>query len=114
MTPERMAAMEAEAAGEENTGIMRVVDSERGRLDEAQSPVAGGGSRGPEVCWGSVRRLAWVSANVNSLLGRAGWRVFGCSRGAVVAFEATSFTIDHKSARGGCRAKLAAPHAPTR
>jgi (E)-4-hydroxy-3-methylbut-2-enyl-diphosphate synthase len=41
MTPERMAAMEAEAAGEENTGIMRVVDSERGRLDESQSPVAG-------------------------------------------------------------------------
>jgi (E)-4-hydroxy-3-methylbut-2-enyl-diphosphate synthase len=41
MTPERMAAMEAEAAGEENTGIMRVIDSEHARLDESQSPVAG-------------------------------------------------------------------------
>ncbi|HEX3978056.1 MAG TPA: flavodoxin-dependent (E)-4-hydroxy-3-methylbut-2-enyl-diphosphate synthase [Solirubrobacteraceae bacterium] len=41
MTPERMAAMEAEAAGEENAGIMRVVDSEHARLDESQSPVAG-------------------------------------------------------------------------
>ena len=41
MTPERMAAMEAAAAGKENAGIMRVVDSERPRLDEAQSPVAG-------------------------------------------------------------------------
>jgi (E)-4-hydroxy-3-methylbut-2-enyl-diphosphate synthase len=41
MTPERVAAMEAEAAGEENTGIMRVVDSEHARLDESQSPVAG-------------------------------------------------------------------------
>jgi (E)-4-hydroxy-3-methylbut-2-enyl-diphosphate synthase len=40
MTPERMAAMEAEAAGEENGGIMRVVDSGR-RLDESESPVAG-------------------------------------------------------------------------
>jgi (E)-4-hydroxy-3-methylbut-2-enyl-diphosphate synthase len=39
MTPERMAAMEAEAAGEENAGIMRRVES--GRLDESQSPVAG-------------------------------------------------------------------------
>ena len=39
MTPERMAAMEAEAAGEENAGIMRVIDAQR--LDEAQSPVAG-------------------------------------------------------------------------
>jgi (E)-4-hydroxy-3-methylbut-2-enyl-diphosphate synthase len=39
MTPERMAAMEAEAAGEENAGIMRRVDS--GRLDESASPVAG-------------------------------------------------------------------------
>jgi (E)-4-hydroxy-3-methylbut-2-enyl-diphosphate synthase len=37
MTPERLAAMEAEAAGEESTGIMRVVE----RLDESQSPVAG-------------------------------------------------------------------------
>jgi (E)-4-hydroxy-3-methylbut-2-enyl-diphosphate synthase len=36
MTPERLAAMEA-AAGEENGGIMRVVE----RLDEAQSPVVG-------------------------------------------------------------------------
>jgi (E)-4-hydroxy-3-methylbut-2-enyl-diphosphate synthase len=42
MTPERLAAMEAEAAGGESTGIMRVVDSDRPtRLDEAQSPVAG-------------------------------------------------------------------------
>ena len=40
MTPERMAAMEAAAAGEENAGIMRrVVDGVR--LDESQSPVAG-------------------------------------------------------------------------
>ncbi len=42
MTPERLAAMEAAAAGEENTGIMRRVDGEPGsRLDESQSPVAG-------------------------------------------------------------------------
>jgi hypothetical protein len=34
-----MAAMEAEAAGEENPGIMRRVDP--ARLDDAQSPVAG-------------------------------------------------------------------------
>jgi (E)-4-hydroxy-3-methylbut-2-enyl-diphosphate synthase len=40
MTPERMAAMEAEAAGEENDGIMRVVAPSR-RLDESESPVAG-------------------------------------------------------------------------
>jgi (E)-4-hydroxy-3-methylbut-2-enyl-diphosphate synthase len=40
MTPERMAAMEAEAAGEQNAGIMRVVESGR-RLDESESPVAG-------------------------------------------------------------------------
>jgi (E)-4-hydroxy-3-methylbut-2-enyl-diphosphate synthase len=39
MTPERMAAMEAEAAGAENAGIMRRV--EPARLDDAQSPVAG-------------------------------------------------------------------------
>jgi (E)-4-hydroxy-3-methylbut-2-enyl-diphosphate synthase len=39
MTPERLAAMEAEAAGEENAGIMRVVES--ARLDESESPVAG-------------------------------------------------------------------------
>jgi (E)-4-hydroxy-3-methylbut-2-enyl-diphosphate synthase len=39
MTPERLAAMEAEAAGEESGGIMRVVDSTR--LDESESPVAG-------------------------------------------------------------------------
>ena len=32
MTPERMAAMEAEAAGEESTGIMRVVER-AGRLE---------------------------------------------------------------------------------
>ncbi len=38
MTPERIAAMEAEAAGEENAGIMRVIDAQR--LDESQSPVA--------------------------------------------------------------------------
>src|SRR6201986_3464386 len=37
MTPERMAALEAAAAGEENTGIMQRVE----RLDETQSPVAG-------------------------------------------------------------------------
>jgi (E)-4-hydroxy-3-methylbut-2-enyl-diphosphate synthase len=37
MTPERLAAMEAEAAGEQNTGIMRRVE----RLDESESPVAG-------------------------------------------------------------------------
>jgi (E)-4-hydroxy-3-methylbut-2-enyl-diphosphate synthase len=37
MTPERMAAMEAEAAGQENAGIMQRVE----RLDESQSPVAG-------------------------------------------------------------------------
>ncbi len=37
MTPERMAALEAEAAGEENAGIMRRVE----RLDESESPVAG-------------------------------------------------------------------------
>jgi (E)-4-hydroxy-3-methylbut-2-enyl-diphosphate synthase len=37
MTPERLAAMEAEAAGQENAGIMRRVE----RLDESQSPVAG-------------------------------------------------------------------------
>jgi (E)-4-hydroxy-3-methylbut-2-enyl-diphosphate synthase len=41
MTPERVAAMEAEAAGAESTGIMRVIDSEAARLDESQSPVAG-------------------------------------------------------------------------
>ena len=42
MTPERLAAMEAAAAGEENAGIMRRVDGEPGaRLDESQSPVAG-------------------------------------------------------------------------
>jgi (E)-4-hydroxy-3-methylbut-2-enyl-diphosphate synthase len=41
MTPERLAAMEAAAAGEENAGIMRRVESERARLDESQSPVAG-------------------------------------------------------------------------
>jgi (E)-4-hydroxy-3-methylbut-2-enyl-diphosphate synthase len=41
MTPERIAAMEAAAAGEENAGIMRVIDPEHARLDEAQSPVAG-------------------------------------------------------------------------
>jgi (E)-4-hydroxy-3-methylbut-2-enyl-diphosphate synthase len=40
MTPERMAAMEAEAAGEQNDGIMRVIESGR-RLDESESPVAG-------------------------------------------------------------------------
>ncbi|HEY1714837.1 MAG TPA: flavodoxin-dependent (E)-4-hydroxy-3-methylbut-2-enyl-diphosphate synthase, partial [Solirubrobacteraceae bacterium] len=40
MTPERMAAMEAAAAGEENAGIMQRVESGP-RLDEAQSPVAG-------------------------------------------------------------------------
>jgi (E)-4-hydroxy-3-methylbut-2-enyl-diphosphate synthase len=40
MTPERMAAMEAAAAGEENTGIMQRVES-GSRLDESQSPVAG-------------------------------------------------------------------------
>jgi (E)-4-hydroxy-3-methylbut-2-enyl-diphosphate synthase len=40
MTPERIAAMEAEAAGEENAGIMRVVEP-AARLDESQSPVAG-------------------------------------------------------------------------
>jgi (E)-4-hydroxy-3-methylbut-2-enyl-diphosphate synthase len=39
MTPERLAAMEAAAAGEENPGILQVV--EPARLDEAQSPVAG-------------------------------------------------------------------------
>ena len=37
MTPERMAALEAEAAGEENAGIIRRVE----RLDESESPVAG-------------------------------------------------------------------------
>ncbi|HTU97259.1 MAG TPA: flavodoxin-dependent (E)-4-hydroxy-3-methylbut-2-enyl-diphosphate synthase [Solirubrobacteraceae bacterium] len=37
MTPERIAAMEAADAGEENAGIMRRVE----RLDESQSPVAG-------------------------------------------------------------------------
>ena len=37
MTPERMAALEAQAAGEENAGVMRVVEP----LDESQSPVAG-------------------------------------------------------------------------
>jgi (E)-4-hydroxy-3-methylbut-2-enyl-diphosphate synthase len=37
MTPERLAAMEAAAAGEENAGIMRRVE----RLDESASPVAG-------------------------------------------------------------------------
>jgi (E)-4-hydroxy-3-methylbut-2-enyl-diphosphate synthase len=37
LTPERLAAMEAAAAGEENGGIMRLVE----RLDESQSPVAG-------------------------------------------------------------------------
>src|SRR6201986_2156548 len=37
MTPERLAALEAEAAGAENAGIMRVVE----RLDESQSPVTG-------------------------------------------------------------------------
>jgi (E)-4-hydroxy-3-methylbut-2-enyl-diphosphate synthase len=37
MTPERVAAMEAAAAGEENPGIMRRVE----RLDESESPVAG-------------------------------------------------------------------------
>jgi (E)-4-hydroxy-3-methylbut-2-enyl-diphosphate synthase len=37
MTPERVAALEAEAAGEENAGIMRRVE----RLDESESPVAG-------------------------------------------------------------------------
>ena len=40
MTPERLAAMEAAAAGEENAGIMRRVDS-GARLDESESPVAG-------------------------------------------------------------------------
>ena len=55
MTPERMAAMEAEAAGEENAGIMRR-RSERARLDESQSPVAGGGSRGPSCRWPAARR----------------------------------------------------------
>ena len=40
MTPERMAAMEAAAAGEENAGIMRRVE-DGVRLDESQSPVAG-------------------------------------------------------------------------
>jgi (E)-4-hydroxy-3-methylbut-2-enyl-diphosphate synthase len=40
MTPERIAAMEAAAAGEENTGIMQRVES-ASRLDESQSPVAG-------------------------------------------------------------------------
>jgi (E)-4-hydroxy-3-methylbut-2-enyl-diphosphate synthase len=40
MTPERLAAMEAAAAGEENTGIMRRVDA-GARLDESESPVAG-------------------------------------------------------------------------
>ncbi|MGZ4168419.1 MAG: flavodoxin-dependent (E)-4-hydroxy-3-methylbut-2-enyl-diphosphate synthase [Solirubrobacteraceae bacterium] len=40
MTPERLAALEAEAAGEESTGIMRVVESSK-RLDESESPVAG-------------------------------------------------------------------------
>ncbi|MGZ4178828.1 MAG: flavodoxin-dependent (E)-4-hydroxy-3-methylbut-2-enyl-diphosphate synthase [Solirubrobacteraceae bacterium] len=39
MTPERMAAIEAAAAGEDNPGVMRVIDSER--LDESESPVAG-------------------------------------------------------------------------
>ncbi len=39
MTPERLAAMEAAAAGEENPGILQVV--EPARLDETQSPVAG-------------------------------------------------------------------------
>jgi (E)-4-hydroxy-3-methylbut-2-enyl-diphosphate synthase len=37
MTPERLAAMEAAAAGEENAGIMRRVE----RLEESASPVAG-------------------------------------------------------------------------
>ena len=37
MTPERIAALEAEAAGEENGGVMRRVE----RLDESESPVAG-------------------------------------------------------------------------
>jgi (E)-4-hydroxy-3-methylbut-2-enyl-diphosphate synthase len=37
MTPERLAAMEAAAAGEENAGIMRRVE----RIDESASPVAG-------------------------------------------------------------------------
>jgi (E)-4-hydroxy-3-methylbut-2-enyl-diphosphate synthase len=45
MTPERIAAMEAAAAGEENDGIMRVIEPERAerpaRLEESQSPVAG-------------------------------------------------------------------------
>ncbi|MFZ0088712.1 MAG: flavodoxin-dependent (E)-4-hydroxy-3-methylbut-2-enyl-diphosphate synthase [Solirubrobacteraceae bacterium] len=41
MTPERLAAIEAAAAGQENEGIMRVVDPRPARLDEAQSPVAG-------------------------------------------------------------------------
>src|SRR6201996_1613287 len=36
MTPERMAAMEAQAAGQENAGIMRVVGPEP--LDESESP----------------------------------------------------------------------------
>ncbi len=40
MTPERLAAMEAAAAGEENAGIMRRVESGV-RLDESESPVAG-------------------------------------------------------------------------
>jgi (E)-4-hydroxy-3-methylbut-2-enyl-diphosphate synthase len=37
MTPERVAAMEAAAAGQENPGIMQRVE----RLDESESPVAG-------------------------------------------------------------------------
>jgi (E)-4-hydroxy-3-methylbut-2-enyl-diphosphate synthase len=47
MTPERMAAAEAAARGEENPGILRVVDAQDEppapvhRLDEDQSPVAG-------------------------------------------------------------------------
>jgi (E)-4-hydroxy-3-methylbut-2-enyl-diphosphate synthase len=40
MTPERLAAMEAAAAGDENTGIMRRVEAGV-RLDESESPVAG-------------------------------------------------------------------------
>jgi (E)-4-hydroxy-3-methylbut-2-enyl-diphosphate synthase len=42
LTPERMAAREAAAAGEESLGILRVVDpAPSPRLDETQSPVAG-------------------------------------------------------------------------
>jgi (E)-4-hydroxy-3-methylbut-2-enyl-diphosphate synthase len=41
MTPERLAAIEAEAAGTEDAGILEVVPPRSARLDEAQSPVSG-------------------------------------------------------------------------